>query len=99
MLMKLKEFTSINSQRLLAHKVGVHPSLVCQWLSGKTAITAEKAIQIERATNGAVTREELRPDIFLRDGISHRSGLRPAELASSPRGSTTPARENEESHG
>ncbi|MHB1266422.1 MAG: YdaS family helix-turn-helix protein [Acidithiobacillus ferriphilus] len=66
--MDLKEYTSIHSQRLLADKLGVHYSLVSQWLSGVTRITAERAAQIESVTSGAVTREELRPDIYRRDG-------------------------------
>lgn len=44
--------------------LGVTPGLVSQWITGRTVITPERAAQIERVTNGAVTREELRPDIF-----------------------------------
>ena len=66
--MNLKDYTAIHSQRLLAQKLGVHYSLVSQWLSGVTRITAERAAQIECVTSGAITREELRPDIFRRDG-------------------------------
>jgi DNA-binding transcriptional regulator YdaS (Cro superfamily) len=62
--MNLREYVRIHSQVLLAGKLGVDRSLVSQWLSGKTKVTAERAVQIERATNGAVTRAELRPDIF-----------------------------------
>ncbi|MBN6743555.1 helix-turn-helix domain-containing protein [Acidithiobacillus sp. MC2.1] len=40
------------------------PGLVSQWITGRTVITAERAAQIELSTNGAVTRAELRPDIF-----------------------------------
>lgn len=65
--MDLKTYTSIHSQRRLAEKLGVHFSLVSQWLSGVTNITPERAMQIETATNGAVSRSELRPDIWPKD--------------------------------
>lgn len=38
--------------------------LVWQWVNGKTRITAERAKQIEEATQGAVNRRDVRPDIF-----------------------------------
>lgn len=39
---------------------------VSHWMNGQT-ITAERAIEIERATKGEVTRHDLRPDIFARE--------------------------------
>lgn len=42
----------------------VSQGLVWQWESGRQRVTAERAIEIETATNGAVTRHDLRPDIF-----------------------------------
>ncbi len=62
--MDLKRYIMLHSQALLAKDLGVDRSLVSQWLSGKTRITAERAVQIERTTNGAIRREDLRPDIF-----------------------------------
>jgi len=47
-----------------ATRLNVTPGLVSQWLSGKTAITAERAKQIEDATDGELTRAMLRPDLF-----------------------------------
>ena len=44
--------------------LGVTQGLVYQWISGKTKVTATRAIQIERATGGAINRAELLPDIF-----------------------------------
>lgn len=52
------------SQEAFAKQLGVSQGLVWQWLSGKTRITAERAKEIEDATEGAVTRQDLRPDIF-----------------------------------
>lgn len=37
---------------------------VSQWYLGELRITAERAVQIEEATDGAVARHELRPDLF-----------------------------------
>ncbi len=39
-------------------------SLVSQWESGETTITADRAVQIEMATRKAVNRSDLRPDLF-----------------------------------
>jgi DNA-binding transcriptional regulator YdaS (Cro superfamily) len=52
------------SQQDFADKIGVSQGLVWQWIDGRTRITAERAKQIEAATSGELTREQLRPDIF-----------------------------------
>ena len=62
--MDLQTYLLSNTQTDLAERLGVSHSLVNQWLSGLTRITAERAVQIERVTNGAIGRHELRPDLF-----------------------------------
>jgi len=64
--MNLKTYLkrSKKSQTEFADKLGVTQGLVSQWLKGVTAITPERAIDIEDATEGQVTRYDLRPDIF-----------------------------------
>lgn len=52
------------SQTEFAKIVGVKQPSVFSWMSGKTKPSAKNAIQIEKATNGALTRAEIRPDIF-----------------------------------
>ena len=52
------------SQEEFATKLGVTQGLVWQWLEGRTRITAERAVEIEAATGGKVTRHELRPDLY-----------------------------------
>ena len=52
------------SQEAFAKQIGVSQGLVWQWISGKTRITAERAIEIEEKTDGAIRREQLRPDVF-----------------------------------
>ena len=47
----------------LAIAIGVNSVLISQWASGVRQVPAERCPSIERATNGAVTCEELRPDV------------------------------------
>lgn len=63
--MDLPTYLSVThtTQRELASRLGVTPSLIWQWISGHRPISAEQAIAIDRATAGAVTCEELRPDV------------------------------------
>lgn len=50
-------------KKLLALRLGVTASYLSRLVSGDRSVTAERAIQIEEATDGTVTRFELRPDI------------------------------------
>lgn len=43
--------------------LGVTPQAVFFWLRGARTLSAEQCIAIERETAGAVTVEELRPDV------------------------------------
>ncbi|RWI33430.1 MAG: helix-turn-helix domain-containing protein [Mesorhizobium sp.] len=54
----------LGSQAKLAHAAGCSQQYISLLLQGKTGLSAEKAIDFERATDGAVTKSELRPDIF-----------------------------------
>ena len=54
------------SQAELARHLEVTPGLVWQWLNGHRRIAAEQVLPIEKATDGAVTRHELRPDLYPR---------------------------------
>lgn len=59
--------TAINilgGQAALAESVGVSQAAISKWATGKALISAENAKAIELATNGAVSRHDLRPDIF-----------------------------------
>ncbi len=62
--MDLKTYLETATQTELARRLGVTQGLVHQWVTGKTRITAERCRDIERVTEGKVTRGELRPDIF-----------------------------------
>lgn len=51
----------------LARESGVSWQTVNLWLTGRSIISAERAVALEEITKGQVTREELRPDIFKRE--------------------------------
>lgn len=48
----------------LADAAGVSVQAISFWLSGARQISAEYANRIHQATGGAVSRTDLRPDIF-----------------------------------
>lgn len=52
------------SQKKLAELLSTSQARVWNWLRRDKKVPAEYAVEIERATSGAVTREQLRPDIF-----------------------------------
>lgn len=60
--MDLKTYLVANTQTDLARRLGVTQGLVHQWATGKTQVTAKRAVKIEEETQGAVTRKDLRPD-------------------------------------
>lgn len=72
------------TQAQLARQIGAHPQAVNQYVRGKRAIPAERAIQIEQALAGDVRVEDLRPDLaFVRDADGRVVGYRskPADAA------------------
>lgn len=62
--MNLKTYISSGhgNAKVLAEKLSIHPSFLSQMVSGDRAISPERCVLIEQATNGAVTRKDLRPD-------------------------------------
>lgn len=46
----------------LAAAIGVSPSYLSQMVRGKSPISPERCVEIEKATGGEVTRKNLRPD-------------------------------------
>ncbi len=50
----------------LASAVGVTQVMISQWAAGIKPVPPERCVSIERATNGAVTRRDLRPDDWAR---------------------------------
>lgn len=52
----------LGSQQALADALGIKSPSISEWHQRRVPV--ERCIAIERATNGAVTRYELRPDVF-----------------------------------
>lgn len=63
-VMKLNDWVNEVRGRSLAiaQAVGVTPPVVSDWVTAKKAVPVERCVGIERATQGAVTRRDLRPD-------------------------------------
>lgn len=55
--------TSGLKQHEFALKIGVTQARVSHWING-ARVPSERCIAIETATGGAVTRYDLRPDVF-----------------------------------
>jgi len=60
--MELNKYIKTTSRSDFARAVGVSPDMVYQWIKGIRPIAIERCVAIERATNGAVTRKDLRPN-------------------------------------
>lgn len=50
----------------LAEKLEISLSYLSQLASGRSSLSAERCVAIEQATNGVVTRKDLRPNDFWR---------------------------------
>lgn len=64
--MQLKDYLGSRrgEQRKLANLLGISPTWMNLLVSGKRDCSPELAVAIEQATNGQVTRRDMRPDIF-----------------------------------
>ena len=54
----------VGSLSALARALGIKPPTVHQWADGSRPVPAQHCLAIERATSGAVTRADLRPDDY-----------------------------------
>ena len=60
-----KAIEIVGSQAKLAEKIGVNQQLVSYWRNGSVnGVPPRFALAIEKATDGAVKRADLRPDIW-----------------------------------
>lgn len=64
--MILKSYLRVSklSQSEFARQLGVTQGAVWQWIEGVQRVSAENAKRIEEITGGAVTRHDLRPDLW-----------------------------------
>jgi len=51
-------------QNALARALAIRQGTISWWLCRSKKVPAEYVLSIEKAVNGAVTRHELRPDIY-----------------------------------
>lgn len=58
-------FKTRGNAKILAKKLGVSKSYLSQMASGKSAISPERAIEIERHTDRCVTRADCLPDRWM----------------------------------
>lgn len=61
--MQLHEYLiSRGDAAALAEKTGIFPEKISMYKNGHRRVTEEDSVKIEQATNGQVTRRDLRPD-------------------------------------
>ena len=70
--MNLRQYlkTEKLTQTELASRCDVSQGMVWQWLNGYRRVGAERALQVEAATGGKVTRHDLRPDLYPRENAA-----------------------------
>lgn len=51
----------VGGQAILAKLIGVSQPAICEWIHGYRPIPIKRCVEIEFATNGAVSRKDLRP--------------------------------------
>ena len=60
--MNLKNYlSSIETAASLARKLIINEAFISQWKSGRRPVPVERCLEIERATDGHVSRKDLRP--------------------------------------
>lgn len=65
--MNITQYLSeVESAADLARKLDIAPVLISQWKTGIRPIPIERCVAIEQATSGAVTRQDLRPDDWMK---------------------------------
>ncbi len=62
--MTLSEYVQTHGREELAAAIGVGSAYLYQMAYGFRRVPAHRCLAIEAATKGAVTRYELRPDVF-----------------------------------
>ena len=65
---ELKKYCeTYGNQKALADACGVTPQAVTKWLR---RVPSERVLAIEEATDGKITRHELRPDLYPLDEVA-----------------------------
>jgi DNA-binding transcriptional regulator YdaS (Cro superfamily) len=59
---------AVGGASTLAELLGIKPPSVSEWKT-RGRVPAERVLEIERVTKGAVSRHELRPDLYPREPV------------------------------
>ena len=62
--MKLKKYIAETTILAFAKSMAISHSYASRLVNGKRKISGERAIEIEKATGGKVSREDVRPDLY-----------------------------------
>jgi DNA-binding transcriptional regulator YdaS (Cro superfamily) len=62
--MKLKTFLDKTNAKEFADLLGIPAGLLSQWKTGKKSVPVRRCIDIERCSEGKVTRKDLRPNDY-----------------------------------
>ena len=62
--MELRTYLKTTTQAAFAESLDVSQGTISHWLAGRVQVPLERCPAIERVTEGAVTRYDLRPDFF-----------------------------------
>jgi len=60
----IKAIEIVGTQSELARRCGIKQQNVYNWLHRNKRVSVQHVLKVEAATNGLVTRHELRPDIY-----------------------------------
>lgn len=69
------------TQLALAERTGLTQAAVSHLATGKSGVSAETAMKIDVATGGAVSRHDLRPDLYPRDDLAGKAARAESERA------------------
>ena len=59
-----KAIALLGGQSALGRALGIKQQLVWNWLNRTRKVPAEYAIPIEKATDGRISRHQIRPDLY-----------------------------------
>ena len=57
-----KAYGYVGGATALANALGVSPSMVTNWAKKRRPVPVKRCVEIEKLTNGMVSRKDLRPD-------------------------------------
>jgi DNA-binding transcriptional regulator YdaS (Cro superfamily) len=84
--MNLQKYTEKHTQAALARQINYAPTFVSKWVNGTAKVPAKACILIEQATQGQVTRKDLKKDWkLIWPELVHTPTIAKASLKASPK--------------